>query len=141
MEASTDNLLTVQEFVDREQIEQNNVRMTHKWSKTARHWKVTLYFVGRGAEMNDRRLSVFYSQGSAHTKPPTAADILDCLASDASGVENARSFEDWCGEFGYDTDSRSAEKTYRLCVDQAQELKAFLGADLYNELLWKTERM
>lgn len=43
-------------------------------------------------------------------------DVLNafyCFVSDAlSGLE---SFESFCGEFGYDTDSRKAEKIYKAC--------------------------
>lgn len=44
---------------------------------------------------------------------PKAASVLYCLISDASASE--MSFDDWCGEFGYDTDSRKALETYMAC--------------------------
>jgi hypothetical protein len=69
------------------------------------HWKVTLRANGR-----TRQLTTYFSQGWAHTQAPTAGDVLDCLAMDAASVENARSFEDWASELGYDADSRKAEK-------------------------------
>jgi hypothetical protein len=74
-------------------------------------------------------------------RKPTAADILDCLASDCSGIDNARGFEDWASDYGYDTDSRKALATYEQCVKQAAELQRLLGRDAYNELLNQTERM
>ena len=103
-----------------------------------RNFECTIEFEGRGYH---EPLTVYFSQGSAHKKPPTLAEVLDCLASDASGVDNAQSFEDWASEYGYDTDSRKAEKTYNICVQQAQELKALLGQDAYNQLLNGTERL
>lgn len=39
--------------------------------------------------------------------PPTDYDILSCLTKYDPGT-----FEDFCGDYGYDTDSRKAEKTY-----------------------------
>ena len=39
---------------------------------------------------------------------PTAYDVLACLTKYDPGT-----FEDFCGEFGYDTDSRKAYKTYK----------------------------
>lgn len=68
-----------------------------------------------------------------------AADVLNCVADDASMIENARDFEDWCGDQGYDADSRTAERIHKTCVRQARGLKAFVG-DLYETLLWETER-
>jgi hypothetical protein len=87
------------------------------------------------------RLTVTFSKGMGHHgAEPTADEVLDCLASDAAGIENAQSFEDWCSEYGYDTDSRKAEKTFKACEHSARRLKAFLGDDLYDQLLWHTER-
>lgn len=50
-------------------------------------------------------------------KPPQLVDVLYCLASDAQAVCFGQSFDDFCGEFGYDTDSRTAEKAYNACRD------------------------
>jgi len=72
---------------------------------------------------------------------PKAQDILDSLASDASAYDNARNFEDFCSDFGYDEDSRTAEGIYKACGELAKELKYFLGADLYETLLYKAERL
>jgi len=72
---------------------------------------------------------------------PDAAHVLDCLASDASSYENAQSFEDWASEFGYDTDSRKAERIYRIVKRQAEQLKRTLGDEAYQELLWNTKRL
>ncbi len=40
-------------------------------------------------------------------KPPTPYDVLACLTKYDPG-----SFEDFCNEFGYDTDSKSADRVY-----------------------------
>ena len=113
-------------------------RNPHMQEQLPRNFECTIAFEGRGYH---EPLTVYFSQGSAHKKPPTLAEVLDCLASDASGVDNAQSFEDWANEYGYDTDSRKAEATYRACEKQAQELKALLGQDAYNQLLYSTERL
>ena len=85
-------------------------------------------------------MTIYFTMGSALVGPPSAADVLDCLASDAVGFENARSFEEWCGEYGYDTDSRRAERTYRAVERQSERLRKFLGESAYQALLWHTER-
>jgi hypothetical protein len=102
--------------------------------KDANHFRVTL-------KMKGKQLTTYFSQGYGISGEPQAADVLDCLASDAAGFENARSFEEWASEYGYDTDSRKAEKTYKVIEKQADKLKNFLGDDLYKELLWNTERL
>ena len=78
--------------------------------------------------------------GSAHKSPPTLADVLDCMAGESAGVENARDFADWCGEYGYDTDSRKVERTFKACQQQAADLKRLLGPAAYETLLWNVER-
>lgn len=60
--------------------------------------------------------------------PPTLDDVLSCLILDASAID-AGSFEDWAQEFGYDTDSRAAEKIYDACVKTALQLRSMLGND------------
>ena len=88
-----------------------------------------------------KQMTVYFSQGYGISHEPEAADVLNCLADDSAGVSNARSFEEWAEEYGYDTDSRKAEKTYKVCVKQAARLLSFLGEGLYNKLLWKTKRL
>lgn len=58
--------------------------------------------------------------------PPTTEDVLDSLRSDAESVAWS-TFEDWCLELGYDTDSRRAERSYHACQENAQRLRLFLG--------------
>jgi hypothetical protein len=56
-------------------------------------------------------------------KPPKPYDILACLEK-----YDYESFEDFCSELGYDTDSRNAERIYNACKDQYLHL-----ISLYNE--------
>lgn len=87
-----------------------------------------------------KQMSVYFSQGTAIEREPSLVDVLDCLASDAAGFENARHFEDWAGEYGYDIDSIKARKVYKLIGNQSKKLKDFLGPQRYNQLLWEVER-
>lgn len=65
-------------------------------------------------------------------------DILNafyCFVSDA--ISGDYSFEEFCSEFGYDEDSRTAEKTWKSCQKQADKLSKIFDGDLYelaNEL-------
>jgi hypothetical protein len=133
--------MTLADFIAKHQIRMTSVhtdRNPHMadddWSRTATHWKC---IIGRGKA----RMTVPFSQGSAHTEAPTLATVLDCLASDASSVENARDFREWAEEMGGDPDSIKALKTYRLIQKQAAKLEALLGPDAYAELLWECERL
>jgi hypothetical protein len=97
------------------------------------HWKTTL-------RRGKARMTVTFSMGYGHKgAEPKVTDVLDSLASDAAMTDDY-SFDDWCGEYGYDTDSRAALKTYNACVHSAKRLRTFLGDDLYDTLLWHTER-
>ena len=79
-------------------------------------------------------------QASAKPFPPEIADVMDCIISDAQGFENSPHFEDWASEYGYDTDSRTAEKTFNAVSHQTNRLKKFLGYSLYQVAL-TTERL
>lgn len=103
------------------------------WMPGAHHWKVTLRMQAERSN-RDRTMTVPFSQGSAHTASPTASDVLGCLVMDSAGIDNATSFEDWCAEYGYDTDSRKAEKTFTACERQARKLRQFLGS-AYDEAM------
>jgi hypothetical protein len=57
---------------------------------------------------------------------PTLEDILYSLTLDAT-AKNFSTFESWASDLGFDTDSRSAEKTYLDCQKTAQALIKILG--------------
>ena len=128
--------MTAKQFVNK-----HHIRATVEWadsnpnmdSRDMNHYKVTL-------RMGRRQMTTPFSQGFGITGEPTADDVLDCMASDATTVDNGDSFEDFCGELGYDTDSRQAERIYKATQAQTAKLKRFLGDELYNVLLWDTER-
>lgn len=57
---------------------------------------------------------------------PTAYDVLACLTK-----YDPNTFEDFCSEFGYDTDSKKAEKTYNAVVKEWQMVCAlFTDAEI-----------
>lgn len=130
---------SIQSFVKRNKItadvvevDENPTLVVENWD--ARHYKVVLRRKGK-------QMTVTFSVGTGWEREPDVCDVLDCLASDASGYENNGSFEEWCDEYGCDTDSRKAEKAYIAIGKQRRKLAKFLGLELYNELLWKTEEM
>ena len=104
-----------------------NPNLTSRWD--ADHWRVTL-------RHKRKSMSVYFSLGYGHEgKQPTLVDVLCCLALDASTIEQAESFESWADEFGMDTDSRDAEKTFKHCRKQAKRLRSFLGDSMFDTLL------
>lgn len=137
-------MATLAEFIQEHGIERAavepaaaNPNMTGEDSADMNHWTVTLFDGERRSNM-----TIPFSMGSGHNgAEPELADVLDCLASDAAGYENSgASFEEWAGEYGYDTDSRRAEATFRAIAGQSEQLAAFLGQDAYKALLWEVER-
>jgi hypothetical protein len=63
---------------------------------------------------------------------PNIADVMHCLLMDASGTEET--FEDWCGNYGIDSDSRKALDTYLACQKTLVELRKVLRYSLLKEL-------
>jgi len=103
------------------------------------HWRCSFR---RGTGKSASRFTTSFSMGKGHNgKAPEAGDVLDCLASDASSIENAKGFEDWANDMGWDSDSRKAEKIFNACKSQAVKLKEFLGDESYQELLWNVDRL
>lgn len=57
-------------------------------------------------------------------------DVLACLE-----WNTPEDFEDFCNEFGYDTDSRNAEKTWKACLSQIRALKRIFPSETAREAL------
>ncbi len=131
--------MTIQAFINQYRVKfiaektDNNPNMSDMPAGSA-HWKCIIRRVG------GRRMTVYFSQGPAICKEPTAADVLDCLASDASGYDG-RDFEEWASEYGYDIDSRRAEKTWNAIGKQVDDLKRVLGETGFNLLVNEVERL
>lgn len=64
--------------------------------------------------------------------PPHAADVLYCLLLDSDA--STQSFESWCSELGYDSDSRKALVTYEACQRNADKLARVLSRATLDEL-------
>jgi hypothetical protein len=98
--------------------------------RRADHWRCLI----RRPGATKRAFTTYFSKGYGHHgAPPTLLELLYCLASDARGSEEL--FETWALELGFDPDSRKAESIWRACRMQSVRLKAFLGEELYAQLL------
>ncbi len=68
-----------------------------------------------------KRFSIKFGQSINNAgQHPTPYDVLACLQKYDVG-----SFADFCGEFGYDTDSRKAEKIYKAVCKEFAKVEAF----------------
>lgn len=97
---------------------------------------------------NGKTVSVEYHTGKGHrtlrgkklgfrpcladwknSKPtnPDLAELVHCLLLDSSASD--QSFSDWCGNYGYDTDSRKALDTYLACQKAGHDLRS-IGANI-----------
>lgn len=57
-------------------------------------------------------------------KKPTAYSVLACITKSDPGT-----LEDFCGEFGYDPDSRKAEKIWRATCEEWERVSAFFTVE------------
>jgi hypothetical protein len=113
-------------------------RPSDDWDASAFHWLVTLTYQGR-------TFTTSYKTGCGHVdkasgmatlnqkhdikrvREPNAADVLSSLCSDAQA--GAESHEDFCSNFGYDTDSRKALDIYLRCQAIGRDVRKLLGSD------------
>lgn len=61
-----------------------------------------------------------YWTGTGLKDAPRLDDVLFSLTLDASALE--MNFEVWCSEYGYNSDSIKALKTYQKCLENAYKL-------------------
>ena len=63
---------------------------------------------------------------------PFAGAVLYCLLLDMSCANDT--FEDWCGNLGYDTDSRKALQAYLSCQENGTNLRKVFNNDLLKQI-------
>ena len=112
----------------------DNVRIEYtmtdqpEWADWGAYWyTVTL-------KRKRRQIIVPFGTGET-VGDPTAEDVLECLVVDASSADQP--FEEWASDYGYDTDSRKAEFTYKQVQAQTAKLRKFLGDD-FDAYLYET---
>jgi len=64
-----------------------------------------------------------YRKENQHQKV-TAYDVISCLTKNPPG-----DFEDFCSDYGYDNDSKAAEKVYKAGVAEYRGLKAIFSME------------
>lgn len=73
------------------------------------------------------------AKGGGTEIEPKLADVMYSLVMD-SDVINYATFEEWATNYGYDEDSRQAEKVYRACLEIALKFRSGVGEAKLNEL-------
>jgi len=95
-----------------------------EWAKQA--WAITLKYKGKRAQFR------FYGGGASKT--PTASDLVWAVAIDSEALND--SFNDWCDNFGYSTDSIKARSTYKACQRNGQRLTDLIGSpEIFSQLV------
>jgi len=83
-----------------------------------------IQFGGGGLTLKEYR-ELFTSRldwKTGHITPPAVKDVLFSLTQDADAINYT--FENWCSNYGYDSDSRKAEGTYKACIENFQKIRA-----------------
>lgn len=86
-----------------------------EWAK--QQWNVTL--------RHGRRRMSFPYYGGGMASDPTADDVVECIALD--DYATGSTFQEWCDEFGYDSDSRRAEALYRSAAKLGARWRRFIA--------------
>lgn len=111
------------------------VKMTAKFIKHGKHFEddqATRDIYRFTLSRDQERFSVRFGQSineSEAKEIPTAYDLLTCLTKSDPGT-----FEDFYGDFGYDNDSRKAEKIYQAVVQEWQKVTEFFTSEEIEEL-------
>jgi hypothetical protein len=111
-----------------QRVQKNPYMADDRWR--ADHWRCTVARRGK-------RMSVYFSKGYGHHgEEPTSSEIIETIALDALGFENANDFHDWAREYGFDTTSRHARKVYNAVEKQTVKLRRVLGDALYERVVY-----
>lgn len=129
----TEDMKTMQE-----RVEELGITASYDWTSKGENdsdvWEVAL-------TLNGRTFVTPFTMGSGHhSVEPEVAMVLDCIASDSAGYDNANGFEDWADEYGYDTDSRKAEAVYNAVKKQREEFATWAG-EHYDDFVYHTDKM
>jgi hypothetical protein len=105
------------------------------WPRGASHWTCTI-------RSETGTMDVPFTQGAAHTQPPTLADVLSCLADDAASVEDEPDWLNWAQGMGFESiaDAEKAREMHAAIVQQSDALGDLLGPVAFETLLYEVER-
>jgi hypothetical protein len=84
-----------------------------------------------GHQMTARGLKTRFRNGLI--PKPSLKEVLWCLLTDSDVLQHD-SFESWASDFGYDTDSREAEKVHQACMKIALKINQMFSNDELEQL-------
>lgn len=91
-------------------------RKNDDWQLSSYLWEVSI---------NGQSFDFYCGSGwvnkNGQPKAPKLDDVLHSLIMDSEAMNI--SFDEWCDNFGYDTDSRGALKTYLACQENGLKLR------------------
>lgn len=92
-------------------------------SRKCNHFIVTL-------KQGKKKVSFdFFDSSNNYQKGVTTLDAYSVLTCCSSEINCPDTFEDFCSEFGYDQDSRKAEKTFRALKKFSDKLNKFFDTE------------
>jgi len=72
---------------------------------------------------DDNEISFKYYDSDDNTRKKNKPDVYSLLCSCKNEYSCPNIFDDFCREYGYDSDSRKMEKLWKLCLAQSAKLK------------------
>lgn len=79
---------------------------------------------------NQKQYTFTFGQSiSAGAKEPTMYDVLTCLTK-----YDPREFTDFCSEYGYNEDSRTAERTYKAVVKEFKAMQRLFSPEILEQM-------
>jgi hypothetical protein len=94
------------------------------------HWAKDKYAVIARLEYQGRSMEFPFFYGNFNIvgtdEFPTVSDLVWIMSAESDGLDG-RTFEQWCDEFGYDSDSISKLKMYDECKARAIEWSEFIN--------------
>ena len=82
------------------------------------------YFTGMGHRAKSKYPVDSWRYTAPKAVKPEVSGILNCILMDSDA--SSESFENWCCNYGYDTDSRKALNSYEACQINGDKLKRLI---------------
>lgn len=117
-------------IADREMLDiAEDVQSRGAYSQSPQYFKLKDFLKREGFPIGMTALGIRAVEKVKDAIKPSAYDVLACL-----DVLYSDNFDDFCADFGYDTDSIKAEKTYRASQEQDRALRRLFTVDQLEKL-------